>query len=181
MPSFLNRNLVLICIVLFTLLLSGCAADQPAAGTPAASTQPAIPTGTPEQDMPEEVFKADVLSVQVSGDPGSYRFSVEIFSPDEGCQQYADWWEVLSPDGELLYRRILTHSHVDEQPFVRSGGPLDIQEDTLVIIRAHMYPSGYGGTAMHGSPQAGFETVDLPAVFAAQLEGAPPQPQGCAF
>ncbi|MCB0054175.1 MAG: hypothetical protein KDE24_32035, partial [Caldilinea sp.] len=67
---------------------------------------------------------ADVFGVTVRGDDGAYQFSVEIASPDTGCNQYADWWEVLDSDGNLLYRRILTHSHVDEQPFIRSGGPV---------------------------------------------------------
>ena len=80
---------------------------------------------------------ADVIGVQVSGAPGAYQFNVTIKSPDTGCQQYADWWEVVSEDGRLLYRRVLLHSHVDEQPFTRSGGPVPIQADTVVWVRAH--------------------------------------------
>ena len=124
---------------------------------------------------------ADVISVQVAGDPNAYRFSVEISSPDEGCEQYADWWEVFTEDGELVYRRILAHSHVNEQPFVRSGGPVGIGPDTVVLIRAHMHPGGYGGTVMRGTVNGGFETEELDADFAAELENEPPQPTGCAF
>ena len=79
---------------------------------------------------------ANVLSVQVTGNPGAYQFAVEIASPDTGCEQYADWWEVVSQDGQLLYRRILLHSHVDEQPFTRSGGPVEVAADELVYVRA---------------------------------------------
>ena len=178
MPAFLKRHLVPICLGLSALLLWGCAAEQPAASTP---------TDTPQAALSEQAVSviaaagADVVSVQVSGDPGKYQFSVKVSSPDEGCQQYTDWWEVLGEDGTLLYRRILTHSHVDEQPFVRSGGPVNIQEGTLVIVRAHMHPGGYAGVAMRGSPRAGFEPVDIEAGFAANVESAPPQPQGCAF
>ena len=124
---------------------------------------------------------ADVLSVSISGNSGAYQFAVEIASPDTGCDQYADWWEVVSKDGELLYRRILLHSHVDEQPFTRSGGPVDITADTLVYVRAHMNTVGYGGAVMTGTAQDGFEPTEVEAGFGSELERIPPQPEDCAF
>ena len=124
---------------------------------------------------------ADVLSVRVTGNAGGYQFGVEITSPDTGCEQYADWWEVISEDGELLYRRILLHSHVDEQPFVRSGGPVEIQANSIVYIRAHMSTAGYGGQVLRGSVQSGFESVEMEAGFGSELERLPPQPEDCAF
>lgn len=77
---------------------------------------------------------ANVVLVKVRGIANSYSFSVEIESPDKGCSQYADWWEVLSEDGKLIYRRILAHSHADEQPFIRSGGPVKIDTDAIVWV-----------------------------------------------
>jgi len=130
--------------------------------------------------MPETQF-ANILSVQVTGSPGAYQFAVEVSSPDTGCEQYADWWEVISEDGQLLYRRILLHSHVDEQPFVRSGGPVDIGADTLVYVRAHMNTSGYGGQVVKGTVQDRFMPVEVGASFGADLERVPPQPEDCAF
>jgi hypothetical protein len=124
---------------------------------------------------------ADVVSVQVSGSAGAYQFNVTIRSPDTGCARYADWWEVVSLDGKLLYRRVLAHSHVDEQPFARSGGPVPIAPDTLVWVRAHMRPGGYGGAAFRGSVKNGFVPAPLPADFAATLSGVPPLPEDCAF
>lgn len=124
---------------------------------------------------------ADVISVEINGQDGSYQFYVQVRSPDTGCEQYADWWEVLSQDGELLYRRILLHSHVGEQPFTRLGGPVAISRDDTVIVRAHMNTSGYGGAVLQGSPSAAFEPVSLPNGFAAELEQAEPLPDGCAF
>ena len=124
---------------------------------------------------------ANVLSVQITGNPGAYQFAVEIASPDTGCEQYADWWEVISQDGQLLYRRILLHSHVDEQPFTRSGGPVDIAVDEVVYIRAHMNTVGYGGAVLKGTVQAGFEPVEVEAGFGSGLERVPPQPEDCAF
>ena len=124
---------------------------------------------------------ANVLSVQVTGNPGAYQFAVEIASPDTGCEQYADWWEVIGQDGQLLYRRILLHSHVDEQPFTRSGGPVDIAVDEVVYVRAHMNTVGYGGAVLKGTVQAGFKPVEVEAGFGSGLEQVPPQPEDCAF
>ena len=130
--------------------------------------------------MQEEMY-AHVQSVQVSGAAGAYQFAVVIDSPDTGCEQYADWWEVISQDGQLLYRRILLHSHVDEQPFIRSGGPLDIPADAVVYVRAHMNTSGYGGTVMKGTVKGGFEPAEVKPGFGSDLERIPPQPEDCAF
>lgn len=125
--------------------------------------------------------QADVIAVQVTGQPDAYQFSVGIRSPDKGCAQYADWWEVVSKDGKLLYRRVLLHSHVDEQPFTRAGGPVPIQPDTVVWVRAHMNTVGYGGIAFMGSPKTGFIQAMPAAGFAADLAKQSPLPDGCDF
>lgn len=124
---------------------------------------------------------ADVTAVEVSGSEGDYTFRVELSSPDTGCDQYADWWEVISENGELIYRRVLLHSHVNEQPFTRSGGPVAIEAETGVWVRAHMNNSGYGGEAFFGSAEAGFEKKELSKEFAADPENREPLPDGCAF
>jgi hypothetical protein len=126
-------------------------------------------------------LSADVIAVQASGSPGAYQFSVGIHSPDKGCSQYADWWEVVSTDGKLLYRRVLLHSHVGEQPFTRSGGPVPIQPEMIVWVRAHMNTGGYGGMAFKGSVKTGFAKTEPPANFAPALAKQPPLPDGCAF
>lgn len=126
--------------------------------------------------------KADVVRVATTGAEGAYSFSVTVESPDTGCMQYADWWEVLTPDGELIYRRILAHSHVDEQPFTRSGGPVDVDATTEVIVRAHMNEAGYGGAALSGSVSEGFsDDESVTASVAPSLADAPPLPEDCAF
>lgn len=154
--------------------LAACGGDSPRteqiSTDSAASEEAAVP-----------IIEADVTDVTVSGDPGAYTFNVTVRSPDTGCDQYADWWEVLSEDGDLLYRRILLHSHVDEQPFSRSGGAVPVDADTTVVVRAHMNSGGYSGVALRGSAASGFVVAELVEGFAAAIESAPPLPSGCAF
>ena len=151
--------------------------------TPVSLTEEVVfePTETKEVNSIAPTSQADVQSISVNGQSGDYSFSVTVSSPDEGCSQYADWWEVLSPDGELIYRRILLHSHVGEQPFTRSGGPVQIEPDTVVVVRAHMHPGGYGSLAMKGSVEQGYAPFELSPDFAAHLGEAPPLPEGCNF
>ncbi|MEO1093544.1 MAG: hypothetical protein AAFX01_01425 [Cyanobacteria bacterium J06638_28] len=155
------------------------------------STQPTPSPETPQTTTPvapsETVSsatandEAQVTAVTASGEPDAYTFAVTVQSTETGCDQYANWWEVVTPEGELIYRRILVHSHVDEQPFRRTGGPVIIQPETAVIVRAHMDPQGYGTQAMQGSVAGGFEDVTLPEGFAADLATAEPQPGRCTF
>jgi hypothetical protein len=128
-----------------------------------------------------ETVKADVVSVAVHGEAQAFEFEVGIASPDTGCEQYADWWEVVDTDGRLLLRRILRHSHVDEQPFVRSSGPVKLDATQTVWVRAHMHPTGYGGQAMKGSPAEGFAAATPEPGFAAELANREPLPDGCRF
>lgn len=124
---------------------------------------------------------AEVHNIKVTGKNNNYTFSVTVKSPDTGCDQYANWWEVISTGGDLIYRRILGHSHVNEQPFTRSGGSVPITNDQEVIVRVHMNNMGYSGNAMKGSVTNGFKPVELDRDFALDLENSEPQPSGCAF
>lgn len=153
--------------VLGSLLLACGEAEKPV-------TSPLADAGSP---APESA--ADVVSVEVSGEAGAYTFNVTVSSPDTGCEQYADWWEVTTEAGDLVYRRILLHSHVAEQPFTRGGGPVTVASDETVIVRAHMNSGGYGGTVLRGSVDAGFEAERLELSFAAELASREPLPDGC--
>ncbi|MEO1590403.1 MAG: hypothetical protein AAFU71_03810 [Cyanobacteria bacterium J06632_22] len=127
--------------------------------------------------------EARVTAASFSGEPGAYQVAVTLSSPDTGCEQYADWWEVLSTDGDLLYRRILAHSHVEEQPFTRSGGPVAIAPNDLIFIRVHMNNTGYSSQVLQGTVANGLRTTTLlidPEADAA-LAAQSPQPSGCAF
>ena len=95
--------------------------------------------GNSEQDTLVAVdSQAVVTNVTFSGQENNYTFQVTIESPDLGCNQYADWWEVFTPDSTLIYRRILAHSHVNEQPFTRSLGGISIPNNIKTIwVEAH--------------------------------------------
>ena len=188
--SFLRLGLA---AVLLNLVLAGaCHQSEESSGrpVPAMSTLEKVTdlevVGEAEEkgdlSMAEQTaVRADVTAVSVSGGAGAYTFNVTVRSPDTGCERYADWWEVLSPKGELIYRRVLLHSHVGEQPFTRSGGPVNIQPEETVIVRAHMNTTGYGGNALQGSASGGFKQTALSEGSAAGLEREGPQPSSCAF
>jgi len=125
--------------------------------------------------------QAVISNVQISGTENNYSFNVTIKSPDLGCEQYADWWEVFDQDGNLIYRRILGHSHVSEQPFTRSGGPIKISKDQFVYVRAHMNPLGYGTYVFSGTVEDGLKAETIEKSTASDLENTDPLPSGCAF
>lgn len=89
--------------------------------------------------------------------------------------------EVISEGGEPLYRRLLLHSHTNEQPSTRSGGPADIQPSDTVIVRAEMSTTGYGGCVLQGTAADGFKPAGVSAGFVSGLESQAPLPDGCAF
>ena len=121
--------------------------------------------------------EAKIVGVSASGPI----FSVTISSPDTGCDRYANWWEVITPEGELIYRRVLLHSHVNEQPFTRSGGPVNIVGDRPIIVRVHMTPDGYSPNAFSGTIDGGFSEVILDDNFALELAEQEPLPATCPF
>ncbi len=171
------------------VLITACAASPDAnveltsAPTPVPETvsEPVVEPLSTNPTNASGLPVADLVSVAFTGEANNYTFAVTISSADTGCEQYANWWEVVDTQtGELLYRRILAHSHVNEQPFTRSGGPIPIEPDQTVIIRAHMggIQSHYGGQVFGGSVATGFQPVvdALPG-----LETIEPLPKGCAF
>lgn len=187
--SQIKKGLTLLLFLVGMVGITSCIPQGSLTANPAPEPPQGMPTVKSIEDSTSPAAEvnpvsrtefADVLSVEVTGAPGAYRFAVEISSPDTGCDQYADWWEVFT-DERLLYRRILLHSHVGEQPFVRTGGPVDIETDTVVYVRGHMNTVGYGGKVMMGSVRDGFKPVEVEAGLRADLERIPPQPQDCAF
>ncbi len=131
--------------------------------------------------MLDELVSVVSASVTASASAG-YQLAVGVMSTETGCEQYANWWEAVDIDGTtLLYRRILGHSHVNEQPFVRSGGPVTGSDD-VVVVRAHGNVGGYGRQALQVTLSDGSSVpITLPVGFGAALETAEPLPTSCAF
>lgn len=73
--------------------------------------------------------------------------------PDTGWEDYADGWDVMTPDGTVLkpdsnsqFTRTLLHPHENEQPFTRSQSGIQIPEGVnQVRVRAHDLVDGFGG------------------------------------
>ena len=97
---------------------------------------------------------ADVLYVRaVQASDGSWEFSVTVQHPDSGWEDYADGWDVVTPDGTVIkpdpdspFTRLLLHPHEQEQPFTRSQSAIWLPEGvTQVRVRAHDLVDGFGG------------------------------------
>jgi len=133
-------------------------------------------------DVTEDTPLADVVGVAVTGTEEAYVFSVTVRSDETGCDRYADWWEIITPAGQLVYRRILQHSHPDEQPFTRaSETPVAVSSTADLYVRAHLSPGGYNGTVFGGTVANGFAEVSLDVGFAGDLASLAPQPEACLF
>ena len=152
------------------LLLAGCGGptSTPAAPTPEptamveATVTPApsaAPIALPTETMPpvgggEGEGNADVLHVRAVRDTdGTWTFHVTVEHPDTGWEDYADGWDVVTPDGTILkpdpdsqFTRTLLHPHENEQPFTRSQSSIEIPQGvTEVRVRAHDLVDGFGG------------------------------------
>ncbi|HAD85835.1 MAG TPA: hypothetical protein DCG48_00590 [Rhodospirillaceae bacterium] len=101
-------------------------------------------TGSVQADQPQVI----AAEASPNGD-GSYTVSATIRHGDTGWDHYADNFEVLGPDGTVLERRVLYHPHVDEQPFTRSVGGVNVPPGIKqVIVRAHDKVHGYGNATV---------------------------------
>jgi hypothetical protein len=132
------RRAALLSTMLLSVTLSACGGTDPA---------------LPASPVPG-AGNADVLHVRaVQAGDGAWTFHVTVSHPDTGWEDYADGWDVVTPDGAVLkpdaenpFTRLLLHPHVEEQPFTRSQSGIRIPEGiTQVRVRAHDLVDGYGG------------------------------------
>jgi hypothetical protein len=61
---------------------------------------------------------------------------------------WADWWRVRTLDGQELGRRVLLHSHVEEQPFTREERIRVPRQVRTVVVEAHDKVHGRGGATV---------------------------------
>jgi hypothetical protein len=111
-----------------------------------------MPVNTPE-DPPGQA-NADVEFVRaVLSDDTTWTFHVTVSHPDTGWEDYADGWDVVTPEGEVLkpdpnapFTRLLLHPHENEQPFTRSQSRIVIPPGVVEVrVRAHDLVHGFGG------------------------------------
>jgi hypothetical protein len=110
--------------------------------------------GCIHQSEESDMADADVLHVQAEeANDGNWSFEVTVEHPDTGWEDYANGWDVVTPEGEVLkpnpddaFTRVLLHPHENEQPFTRSQRGIVIPEGvTQVRVRAHDIVDGFGG------------------------------------
>lgn len=100
-----------------------------------------VSAGNPDLDYAQVVF----VSATQSSD-GTWRFDTTVRHNDQGWDDYADAWQVVDLDGNVLGERILLHPHDTEQPFTRSQSGIAIPDDvTQVIVQAKDNVEGFGG------------------------------------
>lgn len=175
--KFPKSKLIRLSILLVLLLNSGCIAEgeavvpptmqtkdipgvkvEEATSTPAPKpevTVAADPSDPPEDKVIDILANADVLFVRAVKDaePNSWTFHVTVSHPDTGWEDYADGWDVVLPDGNVIkpdpedpFTRLLLHPHEAEQPFTRSQSGILIPDGvTKVQVRAHDLVDGFGG------------------------------------
>lgn len=97
--------------------------------------------------------KAHVLFVEAGQESTDvWMFSVTVKHDDKGPNHWVDWWRVRTPEGRELGRRVLLHSHADEQPFTRDERIRIPPNLRSVVVEAHDKVHGLGGATV---------TVDL--------------------
>jgi hypothetical protein len=99
------------------------------------------------QDMTVFAGEADVVKVDVEANSqGVYNFAVTVSHEDTGWEHYADRWEIVDSDGNILETRVLHHPHVNEQPFTRNLPGVKVPGHlNKLTVRAHDSVHGYGG------------------------------------
>lgn len=100
--------------------------------------------------MPALADSPKVIRVDADKSGSIWQFDVTLKHADEGWEHYADGWGVYLADGTELGYRVLAHPHVNEQPFTRSLGGVEIPDGTTsVIIRPKDKVHGVGKDYAH--------------------------------
>jgi hypothetical protein len=104
-------------------------------------------TGTAAPTPGLDLREANVVAVDWDVTNGVYQFDVTLYHDDDGEAGYADRWQIESPNGTVLGRRELRHSHGTRE-FTRSLS-LELPEGvSCVVVRGHDRTHGFGGRAV---------------------------------
>ena len=88
-----------------------------------------------------------IESIRAQNTTSGWQFHVTLSHPDTGWDHYADGWRVLDMQGNELGLRVLAHPHVQEQPFTRSLGSVQIPDGTTQVqIQARCLTDGWANT-----------------------------------
>jgi hypothetical protein len=86
----------------------------------------------------------EIVNAKVTKQGMNWRIEVTLRHDDTGWDHFADGWEVLDAQGNVLGYRELMHPHVDEQPFTRSLSNLMLPDGTReLFIRTHCSVKGW--------------------------------------
>ena len=95
---------------------------------------------------------ATIEAASATRSGSDWTFSVTLRHADTGWDDYADGWRVVLDDGTELGLRVLYHPHVNEQPFTRSLGGVEVPEGTeSVFIEARTNTDGWGAARLEVS------------------------------
>jgi hypothetical protein len=90
--------------------------------------------------------EADVIKVKVRHNGGdSFQIIATVKHADTGWDHYANAWEILDEQGNVIGKRVLHHPHVNEQPFTRSHTLKIADEVNKITLRAVDSVHGTGG------------------------------------
>lgn len=88
--------------------------------------------------------EATVVKVRFEQRGDTWSVHTTLRHADTGWSHYADAWRIVDEKGNLIGERTLYHPHVDEQPFTRSLGNVQIPKGTTVVfVEAHDKESGW--------------------------------------
>lgn len=82
--------------------------------------------------------EVQVEQAELTLQDGRWRADVTLRHADSGWEHYADAWRLVDGNGTVLATRKLWHPHVDEQPFTRSQGDIEIPDAVrFVYVEGH--------------------------------------------
>ena len=126
---------------------------------PEAMTTPVSIVGNPDNDFAQVLF---VHARKENG--GTWTFETTVRHNDQGFDHYADAWQVIEPNGQIIAERVLAHPHDTEQPFTRSQTGINISTGTTTVrVRAKCNVHNFGGQEiivdLTGNQSEHFEVV----------------------